>query len=118
MGISPNQSSTPDSSQPPYPELYPLSCEATLAVVFRVRDAYLRSSVGGGDWPCRLKLQYKQDRQWVNSEDTSDAFSCVRVCEALGLDPTSVREAFFSGRYIDLPKRSGCEKGDQNIEEA
>jgi hypothetical protein len=81
-----------------------------LDVVFLARDSYLKWLTGGSEWPCKLKRQYQQDRQWVRSDDASDAFSFIRVCEALGLDATAVREAYFSSRSLNLLKRSESEE--------
>ena len=62
-----------------------------------------------------LSRQYEQDRQWVRSDDTSDAFSFVRVCEALELNPSTVREAFFSDTPLPpCPELSWTEKNQNH----
>ncbi len=81
---------------------YRLSCAATLAVVFRERDTHHKRAAESRSGSSALIQQYAEDRQWVGSEDISDVFSFVRVCEALELDPTSTRNAFFSDTPLSV----------------
>jgi hypothetical protein len=106
MAINPNQPAAPDSSQPLDLASYLLSCAATLAVVFLERDAHRKRIAEGGEGAYTLSRQYEQDRQWVRSDDASDTFSFVRVCQALELDPTTTRKAFFSDDPLPVAQRS------------
>lgn len=70
-----------------------------MAVVFSSREAYLRCLREGKELPAKLTQEYLQNRDWVHSDETDDAFSFIRVCQALALDPTRVREIFFSDTH-------------------
>ncbi len=54
---------------------YRLSCAATLAVVFRERDAHRKRIAEGGERSATLSKQYAEDRQWICLFDF-----CILTC--------------------------------------
>ena len=105
MVRSSQQLAAPDASHTQDLASYLLSCAAMLAVVFRKRDVHHKRVIEGGERSSALSQQYAEDRQWVCSDDTSDAFSFIRVCEALELDPTTTRTAFFNDSPFPVSQR-------------
>lgn len=74
---------------------YRLSCAATLAVVFRERDAHRKRIAEGGERSTTLSKQYAEDRQWICLDDPTRCVQFRAGVSGTGARPNHHTHGFF-----------------------